>query len=228
MDQLINPNLDIAPLKEQFSLNRRIRVPSFLDLQRAQNLFSTLNKIDYKTALYIDEKNVTFSGKELSALSEINKKNMNEKVIRNAAEGVGFVYGRHFIDEHSPLSGFLKWLNSESTLRWAREVSGANDIVSASAQATRYVSGNFLTRHNDVVAQEGRRIAYVINLAPKWHPDWGGLLQFFEPDGTTTESWSPEFNTLSLFDVKHIHSVTYVTPFAKQPRYALTGWFKAK
>lgn len=53
MDQLINPNLDIAPLKEQFSLNRRIRVPGFLDLQRAQNLFSTLNKIDYKTALYI-------------------------------------------------------------------------------------------------------------------------------------------------------------------------------
>jgi len=25
-----------------------------------------------------------------------------------------------------------------------------------------------------------------------------------------------------------IHSVTYVTPFAQQPRYALTGWFKAK
>ncbi|PHS51455.1 hypothetical protein C7Y69_04575 [Alteromonas sp. KS69] len=67
-----------------------------------------------------------------------------------------------------------------------------------------------------------------MNLAPKWHPDWGGLLQYFEPDGTTTESWSPEFNTLSLFDVKHIHSVTYVTPFAKQPRYALTGWIKAR
>ncbi|WP_338456665.1 2OG-Fe(II) oxygenase family protein [uncultured Alteromonas sp.] len=39
---------------------------------------------------------------------------------------------------------------------------------------------------------------------------------------------TPEFNTLSLFDVKHIHSVTYVTPFAKQPRYALTGWIKAR
>ncbi len=38
----------------------------------------------------------------------------------------------------------------------------------------------------------------------------------------------PAFNTMALFDIRHVHSVTYVTPFAKQPRLSLTGWFRTK
>jgi len=32
---------------------------------------------------------------------------------------------------------------------------------------------------------------------------------------------------LSLFDVRHVHSVTYVAPFAGAPRLSITGWFRA-
>jgi Rps23 Pro-64 3,4-dihydroxylase Tpa1-like proline 4-hydroxylase len=59
-----------------------------------------------------------------------------------------------------------------------------------------------------------------------WHPDWGGLLQFYQEDGTPEDAWSPGFNTLSLFDTSYIHSVTYVTPFAQAPRLSLSGWFR--
>ena len=34
-------------------------------------------------------------------------------------------------------------------------------------------------------------------------------------------------NPMTIFDVKHIHSVTYVAPLATKPRLAITGWFMA-
>ena len=59
----------------------------------------------------------------------------------------------------------------------------------------------------------------------KWDPDWGGLLQFFDNEGQPTQSNSPGFNTLDLFDVSHVHSVTLVAPYALNPRLAVSGWF---
>ncbi|MEI8606383.1 2OG-Fe(II) oxygenase family protein [Pseudoalteromonas sp. B160] len=58
------------------------------------------------------------------------------------------------------------------------EITGNENVISASVQVTRYISGNFLTRHNDVLPSEGRAIAYVFGFTPNWHPDWGGLLHF--------------------------------------------------
>ena len=87
--------------------------------------------------------------------------------------------------------------------------------------------GQFLTRHKDDITAEGRRIAYVMGFSKDWHPDWAGLLNFYEDDGSGRDFWIPAFNSLSLFDVRHVHSVSYVTPFAKQQRLSLTGWFCA-
>ena len=70
-------------------------------------------------------------------------------------------------------------------------------------------------------------MAYVLSLTERWHPDWGGLLQFFEDNGTPRDAWVPGWNVLSLFDVRHVHSVTYVAPFAGAPRLSITGWFRA-
>ncbi|WP_282146407.1 2OG-Fe(II) oxygenase [Alteromonas stellipolaris] len=232
MTEAMNNSLDREAIKKEFNRKRKIRVKNFLDVDYASNLLLSLNnKVKFEMALvrngaYDSITETAWRNMEMDA-----RKKVNDEVMSNASQGIGFVYGRHLVTpkESDPtMLRFHEWLNSDSMLQWARDLSGFEDISSASVQATRYTPGQFLTRHQDVVEREGRRLAYVINLAPKWHPDWGGLLQFFEPDGTTTDAWSPEFNTLSLFDVKHIHSVTYVTPFAKQPRYALTGWFKAK
>ncbi len=94
-------------------------------------------------------------------------------------------------------------------------------------QVTRYRPGHFLTRHNDVVPAEQRRVAYVLGFTPRWHPDWGGLLQFYRQDGVPQDAWAPGFNDLMLFDVHRVHAVTYVTPFAAEPRQAISGWFSA-
>jgi Rps23 Pro-64 3,4-dihydroxylase Tpa1-like proline 4-hydroxylase len=43
-------------------------------------------------------------------------------------------------------------------------------------------------------------------------------------DGDVEEVWMPRFNSLALFRVPTRHMVSYVSPFAKHPRYAITGW----
>ena len=70
-------------------------------------------------------------------------------------------------------------------------------------------------------------MANVITLRSGWHPDWGGWIKLYEDDGTPRDAWSPGLNVLSLFDVRHVHSVTYVAPYAKAPRLSVTGWFLA-
>ena len=117
------------------------------------------------------------------------------------------------------------YLNSPDVFSLIEGITGHKALTYADAQYTSYSFGHFLTRHNDDVGEEGRRVAYVLGLSKDWHPDWGGLLHFFEEDGAPRDFWIPKFNTLSLFDVRHVHSVSYVTPFAQEPRLSLTGWF---
>lgn len=232
MTKFWNENLNFDELKSKFALDGKLRISNVLDFEFAAHSFQALNeRVEFDTAMYIDGKNAVMSKKEWNALEDTQRQQIYFHLMENAALGNGFSYGRKYItsEERDPfLLDFFNTLNSDSILETVRELTGYSGINYASMQATKYIPGQFLTRHKDDVQSEGRKIAYVFNLSPEWHPDWGGLLQFFNDDGDTLETWTPSFNTLSLFDVKHIHSVTYLTPFAKKPRYALTGWFGSR
>lgn len=114
---------------------------------------------------------------------------------------------------------------SPEVLDVMRAITGSSDFDDVTAQASQFRQGHYLTRHLDDVTGEQRKYAFVVGLTRAWHPDWGGLLQFFTKQGEPTASFSPGFNTLDLFDVTHVHSVTFVTPFARAPRFAVSGWF---
>ena len=101
------------------------------------------------------------------------------------------------------------------------------ELVMVGAQATRYLPGQFLRLHDDHHAVENRRYAYVVNLSRDWEADWGGMLHFVAADGSVEEVFMPRFNSLSLFRVPHRHFVGLVSPWAKQPRLAITGWWHA-
>ncbi len=229
MTKFWNKDLNFEELKSSFAADGKVRASKVLDFEFAAHSFQALNeRVEFDTAMYIDGKNAVMSKKEWNSLEDTQRQQIYFHLMENAALGNGFSYGRKYItaEEKDPfLLNFYNTLNSEVILDTIRELTGKSDINYASMQATKYIPGQFLTRHKDDVQSEGRKLAYVFNLSPEWHPDWGGLLQFFNDEGETLESWTPSFNTLSLFDVKHIHSVTYFTPFAKKPRYALTGWF---
>lgn len=229
MTNFWNNELNFDELKSSFAVDGKVRATQVLDFEFAAHSFQALNeRVEFDTAMYVDGKNAVLTKKEWAGLEDTQRQQIYFHLMENAALGNGFSYGRKYItaEEKDPfLLNFLNTLNSKAVLDTIRELTGKNDINYASMQATKYIPGQFLTRHKDDVHSEGRKLAYVFNLSPDWHPDWGGLLQFFNESGETLESWTPAFNTLSLFDVKHIHSVTYLTPFAKKPRYALTGWF---
>lgn len=156
---------------------------------------------------------------------------LEQSLLDQAAQGIGFDYRAFRMDDsnrpQSPqaLQDLFEAMNGDDQLDRVRTLSDI-PVLSADGQYTRYSSGHFLTRHSDKVENERRRIAYVLNLTPSWHPDWGGMLQFFQPDGVPRDAWEPRFNSLTLFDVSHIHSVTYVAPFAAGDRFALTGWYR--
>ena len=115
-------------------------------------------------------------------------------------------------------------LNHRGSLDAFRAITGAPDIRRVNGQATRYLPGHFLTSHDDGIDGENRVAAYVINLTKGWRTDWGGLLQFQTGSGDVPLALMPGFNTIHLFRVPQLHSVTYVAPFAALPRYAITGW----
>ena len=224
--------INTAQLTQTYANDSRARLEGLLQEQFAVELTKQISSsLGFTNAYMANGQYSTISDEQLKAMQPQQRQAFFKQLYQNASQGVGFFYGRHKLDETndltSPSQQVMAWLNHADTLNLIKQVSGHQDIVAASAQVTRYTPGHFLTRHNDVNEQEQRRVAYVLNLTPQWHPDWGGLLQFYHQDGTPKDAWTPTFNSLSLFDVNHVHAVTYVAPYAAGPRLAITGWFRA-
>jgi len=111
-------------------------------------------------------------------------------------------------------------------MNFIREVTGLPSLVKADAQATLFAPGQFLGRHIDSHVAEGWLVAYVMNFAKDWKPDWGGYLNFFDDDGDIVAGYRPRFNALNMFKVPRAHAVSFVPPFAPVGRFAITGWFR--
>ena len=91
-------------------------------------------------------------------------------------------------------------------------------------QVTAYGPGDFLTGHDDDVANSRRRAAFVLGMTPQWRMEWGGLLMFHDRGAIPFSGLCPQFNTLDLFQVPKYHSVSLVSPAAPRRRFAITGW----
>ena len=121
----------------------------------------------------------------------------------------------------------IEQINSPPWIEAFRTITGFKQIRRSDAQATRYVAGHFLRRHNDLNEEDGRLCAYVLNLSHDWQADWGGLLQILDQKGEVVRTLMPRFNTINLFRVPTEHCVSPVAPFASGARYAITGWLRS-
>lgn len=233
----LNPNLDAAELAGRYAVDDRLRINDVLQASSVRRIHDACrDHVPYRYLCHVDGENLEIPPARLAELDKRNQRALQEKILAAAAGGVGFFYSGYQLRKDMPASedselaflhGMLKMMNSEQMLDFVRAVTSRPDLRGADGQFTRYTPGHFLTRHKDDIKSEGRRVAYVLGFTQRWHPDWGGLLQFFGDDGTPRDAWVPGFNTMVLFDVRHVHSVTYVTPFAREPRLSLTGWFHA-
>lgn len=236
----LNPDLDRAAIRAALAQRRIVQVPDALTADAAEALWQVLRSHTPFGLAWAGDgqpRGQHIRPEQLRALSPQQKNAMGGGAASAAAAGrFAFLYGQYPLAEASreqwhpghPLYGLLDEVNSPPALAFARDVSGHADIVGADAQATLYAAGHFLTDHDDLVASEGRRLAYVLNMARDWRPDWGGYLNFMDAAGNITAGFMPRFNSLNLFLVPMRHHVSQVPQFAPVGRYAITGWFRNK
>jgi SM-20-related protein len=230
---VLNPSLDRKALADEFALDQRICIDNILRTEVAERIRAICaEKVSFDFVYFHDGAVRLSTEQEMMSFGADAKARISQELMRNATRGVGYLYCGYVMNESRAAggeSGFLydvfRYLNSSDMLQFVGQVTGRRDLVRADAQYTRYSAGQYLTRHRDDIEGTTRRLAYVFGFTRRWHPDWGGLLQFYENDGTPRDAWMPAFNRLSLFDIRHVHSVTYVTPFAGEARLSLTGWF---
>lgn len=230
------PRTDGAALAEVYARDRRVRLDDLLTPDTAAEIHDVLARGTDWGLGWTDAAGAAANirGAALRALAPAARARLGDPAAMAARQGAfAFVYGRYPMldayregwDPGHPLDLLLEHINAEPMLDLIRAVTG-EALVKADAQATLYAPGHFLTQHSDDQPGEHRRVAYVLNLCRDWRPDWGGYLLFHDAYGDVVAGWRPRFNSLSLFAVPQLHSVSYVPPFAPVERFAVTGWFR--
>lgn len=233
-----NSNLDAGALAKEFGSYKRIQIQEVLEDASAEALYQAMvEKTPWMTAYREGGEDKMVTEDQLRAMGPQGIQGLQQRVWQQAQGDFGFMYGCYpLMDEalkaQNPDLLLYKWvdfINSEPFLAFIREVTGQPNLVRADAQATWYRKGQFLTLHNDFdPSDDGKRVAYVMNLARQWQPDWGGVLQFYDDNNNIAQGFSPRFNALSMFQTPQNHAVSYVTPFCGNRRLAITGWFRDK
>ena len=175
-----------------------------------------------------------FGPETLASLDGGKKSELLAAVHKSARDGFQFLFDSLIVSDLVAerkargllLDRLIEALNHPASLDTFRAITGEPATRLVNGQATRYLPGHFLTSHDDGIGGEDRVAAYVINLTKDWRADWGGMLQFHNAGGDIPLALKPGFNTLHLFRVPQVHSVSYVAPFAAVPRYAVTGWLR--
>jgi Rps23 Pro-64 3,4-dihydroxylase Tpa1-like proline 4-hydroxylase len=230
----LNPLLDIDAARRAFAQRGRVRIPDVLTPPSAARLLACL-LTDVPWALtYNDaDDNVFLDAAALRELGERKQHELVQQILSRAQDRFQYLFRsypmvRAYVQGEDPdlfLHYVFEWLNDRATLDVMRNITGIATLRKANAQATLYRPGHFLTLHDDSGhPEQHRRVAYVLNMTQGWRAEWGGQLQFLNADGDVDQVWMPAYNSLTLFKVPTPHLVTYVAPFARRPRYAITGW----
>ena len=226
---MINNDLDLERWRRELQTRGHLQIPDFLQGDAAEMIRQCLLKdVPWVTAE---------RGKpDRPAQSGCVDPAVLQDAYDHAREQFHFLYDRYLIIEamkagRDPgllLHTVLEFFNSPQFLGFIRYFTGERDLNMVGAQATRYLPGEFLRLHDDHSQEEGRRYAYVLNLSSRWQPDWGGLLHFTDDRHNVLDTLVPRWNSLSLFKVPKLHYVSMVSPWAPEPRLAITGWWHAK
>jgi len=232
---ILNPELDLAPYREDFERYGRVRIPNILKPDFAEEIYATMQRAPWAAIFQSNGQTVSIAPQHLAAAAPEELIKLRKQIFTETLKGFQYSYLSMSLkdakgaawDNKQVLPALTASLNSDEFLDIGRTVSGFADIRSITAQATHYTRESFLCAHDDVAEhKKNRRVAYVLGFAKDWVMDWGGLLHFFDPEGGgVIESFLPTFNGLTLFRVPQWHSVSFVTPFARGPRFSVTGWY---
>ena len=230
----IAPTVDAKAARNSYREQGRVRIADFLTRTSAEVLLGELQASHgWRLTANRGDQVVDFRPEMLAAFGPAEWAKLDTAVTMGGRYGFQFRYETIRLKDEADeaaaprLAELARFMSSPPVLGLVRAMTGADDIAFADAHASRYTAGHFLAVHDDESPQMGRRAAWVLNLSPGWRPDWGGLLLFHDRNGNIREGFTPAFNTLNVFAVPQPHSVSWVTPLAAEPRYAVTGWFRS-
>ncbi len=223
----VNPGVEPTEFASAFAKRGRVHIPAILTEGCARRLHHALaNETPWRL--------IVNDGPETSEFESVSAEDYRAMAVAawaRARSKFQYFHNAYRLYEHGKiypssehyLAKFVALWTAPSFLSFVREVTGLKSLSWVSATATLYRPLDFLTIHDDGLAG-GKQVAYALNLTPKWRPDWGGALQFFDRDDHVEEAFLPSFNALNLFRVPTRHSVAQVSAFGGM-RYAISGWF---
>lgn len=230
----LNPDLDIPALARSYAEAGRVRVHDFLARDGLIEFYENLStRDDWWHLMNTADGVIELDRTTREAMSPDAHAALDEEVHAIARHAFQYRYeGLRVPDgeeagDDDPLDAFAELMGSEPMLDLLRAITGATDLAFTDGQATAYGPGDFLTCHDDDVAGKNRLAAYVFGMTPHWRVEFGGLLMFHEDGGACVTGHVPRFNSLDLFRVPRLHSVSMVTPAAPGRRYSVTGWLRS-
>lgn len=212
----------------------RVRIEKAFTRATAIELHRHLaNDLEWWRAVNRGDQTWDLGPEALAALTDERAELFSRMVEAGAREGFQFLFDTVRVSERADerarrdllLDRLLSRMNQADMLDRFTDLLGGSRVTLVDGQATRYLPGHFLTGHDDRIAGKGRLAAYVINLTPRWRTEWGGLLLFHKEHGDVV-GLAPVFNSIHVFRVPQVHSVSHLAPFAGEPRYAVTGWLR--
>lgn len=231
---VLNPELDLDRAAAAFAQAGRVHIPGILTQDGAARVHQCLKQeTDFSLLCRTgDDQAQVWRVANLTPQKEAELMNA---AYASARDGFHYFYDGHVLsrdgeayrDPAHYLAAITAFFNSAPLLDFARVVTGHPEIAFADAQATRYRAGHFLNQHDDGNGR-GRVAAYILNMTPRWRPDWGGALLFSDRPGHLSGGYLPAFNALNILAVPQQHLVGIVSPFAGAARYSITGWFRAQ
>jgi len=228
----INPDLDIDAAALRFANQGYVQIPDFLTAASAEAVYEVLaGQTGWQLAIS------DVSGKP--QLVDTSQARSDAGRIRTLIAENTYRAGEQFAyfylcypmiqnyltqsEPNHPLNRVTEFLNCPEMIAIGKKLSGHKGVRKLDAQATCFRPNDFLNLHDDL--DRGHRVAaYTLGFTRNWRPDWGGQLLMHTDEGDIRLGLIPRFNTLTLFQVPVLHSVAPIAPYARHPRYSLTGW----
>lgn len=232
----LNPALNRVALARAFAADGRVQIAGLITGGGAERLFQALRtRDDWRQVVNSGDKVFDLDRETRAGMSEAQTQALDEAVYAGARAGFQYRYEAIRVPDAAAereastdlVAKFALWLSEGEPRELLREVTGVDAVDFTDAQATAFAPGDMLTAHDDEVAGKKRHAAYVFGLTPPWRTEWGGLLLFHDADGDVEHGLLPRFNTLNLFKVPVLHSVSMVTRAAAYRRYSITGWLRS-
>lgn len=232
VENLLNTNLDWDEIRDAYRKNTYTLVDDLFKTTVAEAIYQCLQtSVPWEKAYRENGVDKSVALTELAKQPPERIRHLYQKTIAEASTDYQFFFHRYpMIDAYKTgrdpgllLHALTEFLNSEHFLGFIRHITDDPTIRKSEAMATWYAPGDFLKNHDDMqyFEDEDRKCACVIQFTKNWVPDWGGNLIFTK--GSEHEfGITPKFNQFAMFMVPHDHHVSYVAPYATEPRYTIT------